>query len=473
MNGFLLFLWGLSSALILCQWYVLLAVRRYLFGQSKDISRFKAYSLLALLGLVNVGGVLISMSDQWLPLAPFYKKVVAVGFFSYLGFAMVLGFYFGLIRLAEALAEWFQRRFVKSLQVGAAGSLAVDERGCFVGKAASKSPPNLGDDEFRIKSPPVDYDREQDCSDLEKIGTLRPPEQLDTSNVGRRTVLKIAAAGGLLVGSTMVGNGILQAYQKPVREKWDFGNPMLKGLSQGSLTIVHVTDFHFGLFLNAEDLELLVERLNDVEGDALFVTGDIYHSPLTPIETSIPILRRLKPRRIGNFAVLGNHEFYAGVGRSLTALDEANIKVLRNEWHTYEDNGVRLHIGGIDDPVKNWLTGTSFPKFSYLMKIAPVEPGMKILLSHRPSILPEASKANLDLVLSGHTHGGQIILPSFSKQRGVSLARIVSPFTHGWYHMGNTSMYLNRGIGLTFIPWRINCPPEIAVFRLRNSELSS
>ncbi len=293
------------------------------------------------------------------------------------------------------------------------------------------------------------------------------PADITNGVLGRRTVLKMAAAGGLLAGTAMLGEGIVEAYQQPITEEWDFEHPMLSGFTR-PLTIVHATDFHFGMFLDVDDLAALVDRLNRIEGDALVLTGDIYHSPLTPIEKSVPILERLKSRQIGNFAVLGNHEFYAGVTRSLAALEEARIKVLRNEWYTYAEGRTRLHIGGIDDPVKNWLTGASFPKFAYLMKIIPQEPGFRLLLSHRPTILPEAAKAHIDLVLSGHTHGGQIILPSFSRRRGVSVARLISPFTHGWYRIGDAKMYLNRGVGLTFVPWRINCPPEIAVFRLGN-----
>jgi predicted MPP superfamily phosphohydrolase len=91
---------------------------------------------------------------------------------------------------------------------------------------------------------------------------------------------------------------------------------------------------------------------------------------------------------------------------------------------------------------------------------------VRILLSHRPSILEVASVAGFDLVLAGHIHGGQIIVPVPGSVRGVSLAAIASRYTHGWYRHGDCRMYLNRGAGLTFVPFRVNCPPEIAVFRL-------
>jgi len=467
MNSFLVFLWILSCALILCQWFVLLSVRRYLLAAPTEIGRRHAYSLLILLGVINVGGVFLSMDSRWLPMAPFYKKVAAVSFFSYLGFALVMALYFGLMRLVEATRDLFQRTDRSSVSVAQVGRLAVDERGCLTRASApqySSNPVSHEENDLRTHAK-EGAERTQRNRDSE--GTPTCAGDITHGVLGRRTVLKIAAAGGLLAGTAMLGEGIVEAYQEPVTEEWDFEHPMLGGLTR-PLTIVHATDFHFGMFLDADDLAHLVERLNRIEGDALVLTGDIYHSPLTPIENSVPILQRLRQRRVGNFAVLGNHEFYAGVARSLAALEESQIKVLRNEWYTYAEGRTLLHIGGIDDPVKNWLTGASFPKFAYLMKIVPREPGFRLLLSHRPTILPEASKAQIDLVLSGHTHGGQIILPSFSRRRGVSVARLISPFTHGWYRMGGARMYLNRGVGLTFVPWRINCPPEIAVFRLQN-----
>lgn len=446
---------------------MLLSIRRYLFGVRKEISRFHAYCLLSLLGAINVAGVVFSLNDGWLPLGPIYQKIVAVGFFSYLGFALVLALYFGLMRLVECVAVMFRRTEDGRCCVRGFYRLASDEHGYFKSATTFQKKSEATNRGWSHNAIKTEFPSQPKASRVQLVSLPSCSGEVTSSIIGRRDALKIAAAGGLIAGSAMLGAGILEAYQKPVTQEWEFQHPMLSGLKD-SLTVVHATDFHFGMFFDVEDLERLVETLNYIEGDALVLTGDIYHSPLTPVEKSIPILKRLSTRRIGNFAVLGNHEFYAGLSRSLSALEQANIKVLRNEWHTYTEGGVCVHLGGIDDPVNNWLRGSTFPKFSYLMKIAPQTPGMKILLCHRPTILPEASKAGIDLVLSGHTHGGQIILPSLFMRRGVSVARLVSPFTHGWYRVGNTDLYLNRGVGMTFIPWRVNCPPEIAVFRLRN-----
>ncbi len=98
----------------------------------------------------------------------------------------------------------------------------------------------------------------------------------------------------------------------------------------------------------------------------------------------------------------------------------------------------------------------------------PKSPGLKLLLSHRPTILPYAADAEIDLVLSGHIHGGQIVLPMPGLERGLSIAEAVSEYTYGWYSRGKSRMYLSRGVGLTFLPWRLHCSPEIAVINLES-----
>jgi hypothetical protein len=220
------------------------------------------------------------------------------------------------------------------------------------------------------------------------------------------------------------------------------------------------------MFFGNQELERLVNHVNTLEGDALVITGDIFHTPLTPVESATPILKKLRPRRLGNYVVLGNHDFYAGEWRSVAALQQSGLELLRNQWRTFEEGTTRIHLGGIDDPMDNWVWGAKFPAFPAFMRKAPGADAFKILLSHRPSVLPLASRAGMDLVLAGHIHGGQVIVP-VPGNRGLSLARVASPYTHGWYRSGSSRMYLSRGVGLTFIPWRVNCPPEISVFHLK------
>lgn len=471
MNKFFLFLWALSSTLILCQWFVITSLRKYLFAFAGPLKRRHAYTILAVLGLVNVLGVLVSMDGARLAMDSASKKIAAVAFFSYLGLGLFLALFFLLLKMCNGVISIAGKVLWSSVVTEDLRRIAENERGCVSSPCGEPQSipghPRLKHEGAHDSSLPLAGMEKAEDSCGESAGVTRSGEP-GMHRMKRRSFLKVASVSGLAAGTALLGEGIAEAYQEPVKEDWDVVHPRLE-TGTGPVVMIHATDFHFGLFYNARDLADLVEMLNSMDGDAVVFTGDIYHSPLTPVEDSIPILEKLKERRIGNFAVLGNHEFYAGISRCVAALESAGIRLLRNEWHTFSDNGATIHIGGLDDPVKDWLRGRDFPKFSYLMKTAPSAPGMKVLLCHRPTILPEAAMGGIDLVLSGHTHGGQFILPSLFSKRGVSIARLVSPFTHGWYREGSTHMYLNRGVGLTFVPWRINCPPEIAVFRLGSS----
>lgn len=468
MNRFFMFLWALGSLTVLCQWYVFVSVRKFLFQAYAPVTRSVAYSVLTLLALLNLIGIELSMESRWFGVAADVQRVSAVVFFSYLGLIFVLCISFVFLKAVDQIVRVAQLLPGITSKLAGSSHVAGSEAGCVTASRSTKIKDlrNIG---CRKSSPE---------NDLTSTGRIRPLPITDYQGnctnpvptfLSRRTFLKWGTVTGIITGAGVVGKGIAGAYQRPVTEQLEVFHSGLAGLSR-PLKLIHVTDFHLGLFYGTRELEDLVETLNSIDGDAVVLTGDIYHSPLSQVELSTPVLKKLRPRRMGNLAVLGNHDFYAGVSRSVASLEGASIRLLRNEWITFRQGNVNLHIGGIDDPVANWLWGEQFPAFTSFMEMCPDSPGLKILLSHRPAIFPQASRSGIDLVLSGHTHGGQIIIPGISERKGYSLAAIVSPFTHGWYRTATSSMYLNRGIGLTFVPWRINCPPEIAVLHLSGTK---
>ena len=428
--------------------------------------------ILAILGVLNVVGVILSMDGRWLPVDSVYKKIAAVTFFSYLGLGLVLALFLLVLRLLDALFLTARRAF-RSLGVpGDLRRIAENQRGCVSSQfgdspSGSRCHENREDSSLLEGSSLVGLETGNARGPAIAIGGPAPDDRV-SYGIERRSFLKVAGVGVLVAGSAVMGEGIVEAYQKTVTEDWNVPHPLLDG-SQGRFVIIHATDFHFGLFYNAEDLAGLVDRLNGMEGDAVVFTGDIYHSPLTPVEDSIPILSKLIPRRMGNFAVLGNHEFYAGITRCVSALESAGIRLLRNEWHTFSHDGVSIHIGGLDDPVKNWLRGREFPKFAHLMRIVPSEAGIRVSsvppAYHSSRSSPNGHRPRLVRAYPWGPSDTPESLPQAWFEFG---AKLVSPFTHGWYRDGSTRMYLNRGVGLTFVPWRINCPPEIAVLRLGN-----
>jgi hypothetical protein len=442
-HKFFLSLTVLATLLFLAQWYCVVSVRKYVLERYAAISRRAAYLILGLLGLMNFLFVRLTFGGSIVGADSMGHKLASIVFFSYLGCVLVLTLFFWMLDAACALLnlkDWALRiiRGTSPLCVGAGHvSPSCHDRAT---PAAQEPPP--------LPSP------------------ANPGAAADLqSRTSRRAFLKWGAATGLTATGVLAGHGIAQGYSKPVVEEFDVDHPDLEGIDR-PLSLIHVTDFHFGMFYGAPDLERLVDRLNSIEGDALFITGDVLHSPLSDSERAGAILSRLRPRRWGNIAVLGNHDIYAGMTRSVRSFKHAGLILLRDQWLTFREGAAVIHVGGIDDPMTNWLTGRIFPGFDSFMAKAPKGPGLRLLLSHRPAVLPLAAESGVDLVLAGHIHGGQVIAPLPGNEKGLSVAGLVSDYTTGWYKEGNCRLYVNRGVGLTFLPWRINCPAEIAVFRL-------
>lgn len=467
MNGVLLFLAVLTSTLILAQWYVFSSLRTYLFRRYTKITRRVAYPVLAIIAIGNFLLIKLSFGTDILTPGSFGQQVAAVALFTYLGCVLTLSLYFALLgavstvfHLKDLPVRLMARRASSpeppsARRHAAAGAAQCAAPGCC---ETAEVPPSCHISSGCAENPATRSSAEVG---LHATETGEP-------DLSRRKFLQWGAATGLATAFVLAGHGISEAYASPVIEEFDIFNPALDGLDR-TVTILQVTDFHFGLFYDVPELERLIHRLNEIDGDALVITGDLFHSSMSAVETAIPVLKRLRPRRYGNFAVLGNHDFYTGMERVIACIHQSGVRLLRDEWLTFTEGTATIHLGGIDDPRTNWMWGTTFPRFDRFMATAPHKTGMRVLLSHRPAVLPLASRESLDLVLSGHIHGGQIILPVPGEATGVSIARIASPYTHGWYKEGTCRMYLSRGVGLTFLPWRVNCPSEISVFHLKPS----
>jgi predicted MPP superfamily phosphohydrolase len=446
----------IASLFLLGQWYVFVSVRKYLFGRYTQISRKEAYLVLGLMGLANYALVQLSFDPDILPAESFARKASSVFFFTYLGSVGILCAYFALLWPASVtmrIKDWIW-------------ALVRNRKGA-EGRSVGPSLPKCSE---HVDARPAQVNRDKGlevaCLSSRAEGCeSSSPDACEDKDLSRRSFLKWGAAAGLASAVFFSGRAIAQAYGNAVVEEFDLEFPGLGGLSR-PITALQISDFHFGMFFGTKELQKMVETVNRIEADILLVTGDIFHSPLTVVEDAVPILKQLKPRRLGNYAVMGNHDFYAGDYRCIDAIKKSGLILLRDKWITMSEGSAKIHLGGLDDPMSNWLWGMEFPNFAGFMRKAPREPGVRLVLSHRPAVLPLAADAGIDLVLAGHTHGGQIIMPSLNNHRGLSVARLVSPYTHGWYRQQDCRMYLNRGVGLTFVPWRVNCPPEITLLRL-------
>jgi len=232
------------------------------------------------------------------------------------------------------------------------------------------------------------------------------------------------------------------------------------------LRLVHVTDLHIGEHLRPAELATHVERINRLAPDLVCITGDLVDRAET-CGSAFPVLAGLRARH-GVFVTLGNHDVGAGAEAVTAALRALTpFTVLRNALAVVRVGDARLAIAGLDDLGRDWARGVpAHPALPGLVRAVP--PGVPlVVLSHRPDCFPQAAALGAALVLSGHTHGGQLGLPSFRRGRVRNLAEFISAFDRGVFRDGTATLLVNRGLGFTGQPVRIFSPREIACVALR------
>ncbi len=225
------------------------------------------------------------------------------------------------------------------------------------------------------------------------------------------------------------------------------------------LRVVHLTDIHHSLFTPLEDVERAVHLANQLRADVVALTGDyvtLSSAYVWPVARALGKLRA----RLGVFAVLGNHDFQVDADLVTRALESRGIRVLRNAHHSLRLASAPLWLVGVDD-----LWWDSDDLSAAMRSIPARDP--KILLCHNPMGIHRAAKHGVDLVLSGHTHGGQVRLPVVGSVYGRS--RLGRRFVEGWNRLHSTQIYVSRGIGKVLVPLRVGCPPEIACLDLRRA----
>jgi predicted MPP superfamily phosphohydrolase len=176
------------------------------------------------------------------------------------------------------------------------------------------------------------------------------------------------------------------------------------------------------------------------------------------------VLAGLRARH-GVFVTLGNHDFYAGADEVTAALRRLTpFTVLRDALVRVEIRGASLAIAGVDDLGRDWARGVlEHPALPPLAAAVPAGTPL-IVLSHRPDCFAQAARLGAAVVLSGHTHGGQLALPLGRRVR--NLAEFISPFHRGLYRDGDATLYVNRGLGFTGQKIRLFTPREIACLEL-------
>lgn len=218
--------------------------------------------------------------------------------------------------------------------------------------------------------------------------------------------------------------------------------------------LVHLSDIHHSPFTDLEHISRAVEIANSLKPEMFVLTGDFVSHESEYIQPMAEAMGRLESE-FGTFACLGNHDHWTDAELVTSSLREAKVKVLINEGFRFMARDASFWLGGVDD----YMVGRTDVRAA-LRGSFPDE--MKMLLAHNPKILYRAARRSVDLMLSGHTHGGQVKLRDDEKR---ILPR--RKFANGLYRRKETQVYITRGIGTVVLPVRFGCPPEISLIELR------
>ncbi len=270
----------------------------------------------------------------------------------------------------------------------------------------------------------------------------------------------LAAMGSLAVlGAAVAAEGFVLEPRRLVVTRHTVALRDLPPAMDG-FTIAHLSDLHVGAqHWHPSIIARAVEQVNHLHPDLIAITGDFADSGPGPVVCA-EYLRQLQAP-CGIFAVLGNHDYYAGrhrPGLVKRALQDIGIRVLLNTACAIERDDASLWLVGVEDG----RLGRADVDKALLPVPAAGRP--RILLSHYPDVADSLHSGQVDLVLSGHTHGGQINLPLLGRLAVQHKAR--SHYIAGLYDVHGTSLLVSRGIATIGIPARLFCPPEVLLIRL-------
>jgi predicted MPP superfamily phosphohydrolase len=278
------------------------------------------------------------------------------------------------------------------------------------------------------------------------ITRRRPPVGISGSSV---TVDLAQQAGTAPLIGRGQGSWLLklprnQSFQLQLRE-WDLAIPDLAPQLEG-LRIVQLSDLHIARCYDRRFFDAVVEAFVGWSADLVVVTGDLVEDDET-IGWVEPLLCPLEAR-LGKFAILGNHDNDHHPRIIARELGRAQFELLEGRWTTIDHNGTTVAIGGTSEPWGQAITSADMPPADF-----------RILLSHSPDLFYKAQGWGVDLMLSGHNHGGQIRLPLVGPVFMPS--RYSRRFDRGFFREKGTLLHVSEGVGGKH-PVRYGCPPEVS-----------
>ena len=233
---------------------------------------------------------------------------------------------------------------------------------------------------------------------------------------------------------------------------WNFNN----------LRILNLTDIHLGQWINPEYFDKLIDYVNTLNVDLVTLTGDYFSYVTKGYEQSLQDSFKKIESKYGKFGVLGNHDHWMGSKKVRDIFTNSNVIDLSNDVYTLEKDGEFLNICGVDSCT---VCADNLDKVLAKMK----KDTPSILLAHEPDFAKQSSQTNrFDLQISGHSHGGQFIIPKFETTpfRGPNSRK----YPVGIYEVGNMIQYTSKGLGTNSFRLRVNCKPEITIITLKTNK---
>ena len=233
----------------------------------------------------------------------------------------------------------------------------------------------------------------------------------------------------------------------------------VKGLTK-EIRAVHISDIHLGNFRGSNYLTLIADKIEELQPDVIFNTGDMFDSR-AHFNDSTNILTPFLRLKAPQYFVYGNHDVYVGVDEVIKRMKEVNVIVLQNEIKNFGE----LQIVGLNNMLKDKNTydvhaTPGAENIESIMTKLPIDENRPtIILHHRPDGVEYMETKKADLLLSGHTHAGQIFPINF-------IAGLMFKYNRGFYQFKDLSIYVSEGAGTLFAPVRIGTKSEITLLKL-------
>nr|WP_246231189.1 metallophosphoesterase [Mycolicibacterium sediminis] len=272
---------------------------------------------------------------------------------------------------------------------------------------------------------------------------------------------RIVAIAVLATAATLLAWGHFEAMRVPRIRRADVA---IENLGRGldGMTVAMITDTHYGPIDRAGWSARMIDRVNEIDADVVCHVGDIADGTVQVREVQSSPLATVRAH-LARVYVTGNHEYFSEAQGWLDYMTRIGWDALHNRHIVVERDGARLTIAGVDDATAKG-SGLAGHGANLTAALRDADPGVPVLLlAHQPKQIPQAVAANVDLQISGHTHGGQIWPFNF-------LVRLDQPVVHGLSrHGARTQLYTSRGTGFWGPPFRVFAPSEITVLTLRTA----